>query len=78
MMLDPLRPPAQLQNLVILRLPEVKQRCGLSRSSIYARIARGEFPRFIRLGANSVGWNAAEIDRWIADRIAERDNGGAA
>ena len=70
--------PAELRNLVILRLPEVKQRSGLSRSSIYARIARGEFPRFIRLGANSVGWNAAEIDQWIADRIAERDNGGAA
>ena len=70
--------PAELRNLVILRLPEVKQRSGLSRSSIYARIARGEFPRLIRLGANSVGWSAAEIDQWIADRITERDSSDGA
>ncbi len=66
-------------NTRILRLPEVKQRIGLCRSSIYERIKAGNFPKNIRLGARSVGWLESEIESWIADRInASRDssNGG--
>ena len=53
----------------ILRLPEVKARTGLSRSTIYLRIAEGQFPPPINLGERSVGWVEAEIDAWIAKRI---------
>ena len=53
----------------ILRLPEVKARTGLSRSTIYLRIAEGKFPPPINLGERSVGWVEAEIDAWIAKRI---------
>jgi prophage regulatory protein len=53
----------------ILRLPTVKARTGLSRSSIYAFVARGDFPRPISLGARAVGWNSESIDAWIAARI---------
>jgi hypothetical protein len=31
------------------------------------------FPRRIKLGPNSVGWLAEEIDEWIEDRVAARD-----
>lgn len=34
----------------LLRLPAVKARTGLSRSSIYVKIARGTFPAPIQLG----------------------------
>jgi prophage regulatory protein len=34
---------------------------------------RGLFPRRVRLGANRVGWLLAEIEQWIAARVAERD-----
>lgn len=53
----------------ILRLPDVKDRTGLSRSSIYLRIANGEFPRAISLGGRAVGWLEEDIDRWLADKV---------
>lgn len=53
----------------ILRLPDVKTRTGLSRSSIYLRIANGEFPRPISLGGRAVGWIEADIDCWLAEKI---------
>ena len=52
-----------------LRLPQVKQRTALSRSSIYAKIARGEFPPPISLGARAVAWLDDEITKWISDRV---------
>lgn len=53
---------------VLLRLPAVKARTGLSRSSIYLRIKRGNFPAPFALGARSVGWLESEVVAWIADR----------
>jgi prophage regulatory protein len=53
----------------ILRLPEVKHRTGLSRSSIYLRISNGEFPASISLGSRAVGWSSHEVDRWIQDKL---------
>ena len=55
----------------ILRLPEVMARTGLSRSTIYARLAQGRFPRPVSLGGRAVGWIEAEIDAWLRERIAE-------
>ncbi|HEY6527398.1 MAG TPA: AlpA family transcriptional regulator [Cellvibrionaceae bacterium] len=54
----------------VLRLPEVKVRTGLSRSTIYARIEAGEFPAQISLGGRAVGWVAEEIDDWISQCVA--------
>lgn len=53
----------------ILRLPTVKARTGLSRSTIYLRVAAGDFPKPISLGARAVGWLESEVDKWIAQRI---------
>lgn len=52
----------------IIRLPEVKHRTGLSRSSIYAGIKAGTFPQHISLGARAVGWTLDSILAWMADR----------
>lgn len=53
----------------ILRLCQVKELTGLSRSTIYAEIAKGEFPRQIRLtGGRSVGWHEDAIIQWIESR----------
>ena len=52
----------------ILRLPDVKARTGLSRSSIYAYIKEGKFPKHIALGERSVGWYESEVDAWVASR----------
>ena len=60
----------QSQNApTIIRLKQVKQRTGLSRSSIYLAMNRGNFPRKIALGARSVGWIEDEIDSFLRTRI---------
>jgi prophage regulatory protein len=53
----------------ILRLPAVKQSTGLSRSTIYLRVAEGTFPRPVSLGGRSVGWVESEIQEWLQRRI---------
>jgi len=55
----------------ILRLPTVKARTGLSRSTIYLRIAQGTFPAAISLGGRAVGWVEADVNDWLARRIEE-------
>lgn len=55
----------------ILRLPEVKQRTGLSRSSIYLRMSNNEFPASISLGGRAIGWVEKDIDEWIVEKIEQ-------
>ena len=56
----------------MLRLPTVKARTGLSRSTIYLRISRGTFPAPVSLGGRAVGWIEAEVHAWLTARIAQR------
>lgn len=56
---------------IILRLPAVKARIGLSRSTIYSRISAGTFVAPIRIGPHSVGWLECEVEAWIEQQISE-------
>ena len=58
-------------NHTILRLPLVKSRTGLSRSSIYLQIAEGTFPKQISLGKRTVGWLENEIEAWLLSQIEQ-------
>ena len=58
--------------LTILRLNKVKDRTGLSRSTIYLRIQEGTFPKPIKLGERAVGWLENEVDGWLKQQIAIR------
>lgn len=49
----------------LLRLPDVVRQVGLSRSEIYRRIRRGEFPAHLKLGPRASAWRSSEIDRWV-------------
>lgn len=57
----------------ILRLPDVKQATGLSRSTIYLRVSQGQFPKPFSLGggdkSRAVGWLEEDIESWIRDRV---------
>ncbi len=55
----------------ILRLPTVMERTGLSRSSIYAYIKKGDFPAPINISLRNVGWLETEINEFIESRISE-------
>ena len=60
----------------ILRLPEVKNRTGLSRSSIYLKVSKGSFPPPISLGDRAVGWIEAEINEWLSKNIEASSKSG--
>ncbi|MGB5134053.1 MAG: AlpA family transcriptional regulator [Prochlorococcaceae cyanobacterium] len=53
----------------LLRLPEVKQKVGLSRTAIYRLIAEGQFPRQVCIGPRTVAWCQDDLEAWIEQRI---------
>lgn len=56
----------------IVRMKTVLARAGLSRSTIYRKIAEGTFPAQVRISINGTGWRESDIDRWIADPASWR------
>jgi len=58
----------------LLRLPQVKSITGLSKSSIYARISQGSFPRQISLGPRRGVWVDSDIQEWIGHQIQASSN----
>jgi prophage regulatory protein len=54
----------------IIRLPEVRYKTGLSRSSIYLRMSTSNFPQSISLGSRAIGWLDSDIEQWLDARIA--------
>jgi prophage regulatory protein len=56
----------------IIRMKTVLARTGLSRSTIYRKIAEGTFPPQIRISINGSGWHESEINCWIADPVRWR------
>jgi prophage regulatory protein len=58
----------------ILRMPAVEKASGHKKSQIYDLIAKGQFPRPVRISQQSVGWYEDEIMAWQEAR--ERAKGG--
>lgn len=56
----------------IIRKPELLNMLGLSDPTVYRLEKAGRFPKRLRLGGNSCGWLASEVDGWIAERATER------
>lgn len=50
---------------ILLRRRDVERIVSLSRSAIYSKMARGEFPRPVSVGSGSVRWLASDVDRWV-------------
>ena len=57
----------------IYRRAAVEGFAGLRRSALYDAIARGQFPRPVRVSKRCVGWLQSDLITWQAARIAERD-----
>lgn len=51
--------------MTILRRPEVQDRTGLSRSSIYAGMAKGTFPQAVKISTRAVGWFERDVNTWL-------------
>jgi prophage regulatory protein len=58
----------------ILRLPNVFDRTGLSRSTVYQQVSEGRFPKPVSLGARAVGWVESDIEEWINRQIESSRN----
>ena len=56
----------------IIRLKTVLARTGLSRSTMYRKIADGTFPPQVRISVHGTGWHESELNRWIANPVAYR------
>jgi prophage regulatory protein len=51
----------------IIRLKTVLARTGLSRSTLYRKIAEGTFPAQLQISVHGAGWRESDIDRWVDD-----------
>lgn len=60
----------------LIKLPEVMQRTGKKRSTVYANVKDGLMPAPIKIGEKAVCWVESEIEDWIASRITA-SRGGA-
>ncbi|MDB6102438.1 MAG: hypothetical protein JWO52_2437 [Gammaproteobacteria bacterium] len=69
------KPTEQVKPQRVLRLPQVRALTGLGRSLIYKLQAENRFPKRIKIGARAVGWLEDEVQKWVADRIAESRHG---
>lgn len=56
----------------ILRLPDVLYRTGLSRTTLYRKIAEGTFPQQVRISQKGSGWRASAVETWMGDPVAYR------
>lgn len=77
---SPIAPAAITSNYQILRIKQVSNLIGLSRSTIYelmnpkSKYYDPTFPKSIQLSQESVGWLANEIDNWLISKIAQRND----
>jgi prophage regulatory protein len=51
----------------IIRMNTVRARTGLSRSTIYRKMAEGTFPARLKICTNGTGWRESDIDRWVSN-----------
>jgi prophage regulatory protein len=58
-----------IDDVVLLRLPEVKAITGLSKSTLYVLIQEKSFPPPVRVGARAVAWVRSEVKQWAAERV---------
>ena len=60
----------------ILRLPQVQKIYGLSRSTIYREIARGNLPPPIRISSRCSGWRKATLDECFKEKERQQAKTG--
>lgn len=67
------RSPSQIDTgaraVKFLRFPDVRERTGLSRSTIWRLERHGVFPKHRQISANAVAWVEEEVVAWIQSKI---------
>ncbi|WP_234830761.1 helix-turn-helix transcriptional regulator, partial [Vibrio anguillarum] len=60
--------------LKVIRLKEIIELTGLSKSTIYRLTESKKFPKQLSLGERSVGWLESEVNEWLEKRIDDRNH----
>ena len=60
----------------IIRIKTVLARTGLTRSTLYRKIAEGTFPCQVKISIHGAGWRESAVNRWIADPMGYRPEAG--
>ncbi|MEO6279845.1 AlpA family transcriptional regulator [Roseateles sp.] len=60
--------PTEPSHPSFLRLPVVRRRTGLGRSTIYRMMSKKQFPEPVRIGLRAIAWREADIDDWMNSR----------
>lgn len=53
----------------ILRINAVLDRTGLTRSTLYRKVADGTFPRQVKLSARCAGWHESAVNAWLHNPV---------
>lgn len=63
----------------VLSFTDLKDRKGIgwSRTHVYRMVNAGKFPKPVKLAEGTAAWVENEVDRWLDERIAERDGKAA-
>ena len=61
------------QLALLIRLPEVRQKVGMSKSQIYKLIAQDKFPKPVKVSPRISCWVTAEVDQWVQEQIDGRE-----
>lgn len=54
----------------ILRMNQILERTGYTRSPLYSKVAAGLFPRPVKLGRRAAGWLEHEVEAVLVARAA--------
>ena len=64
-----------IDNLRLMRLEEVLAVTGLSKSTLYVMVRRGEFPAPVRRGRRAVAWPRRDVVDWLKSRPSTGGDG---
>lgn len=53
----------------LIRVDEVMNRTGLTRSLMYQLMKTGDFPKSVTIAGRAVAWQESAVSRWIQGRI---------
>lgn len=56
-----------MSDMNLLRLPQLRQKIRMGRTTIY-KVKAGEFPAPVELPGSRIAWREDEIDAWISSR----------
>ena len=57
------------EGMRFLRIADLQEKVGLSRSQIYKLIADGDFPKQSKVGERISVWQESEVEEWMFSKI---------